>query len=354
MKGLKLIGLASMVLAISACSGIGPRLTVPSTATQGHGSAPAASTRLQNLTGSAGALAFGPVHGPAGPSWMLPEAKSETLLYVSDLYNNVVYAYSYPKLKPVGELTTDMLSPDGLCTDKKGDLFVVNNTPNDNDIVEFAHGGTTPLQTLVDPAQIGVACSVDPVTGNLAVTNIENISFGAGSISIYPKATGNPTILADPDIGSVYFCAYDDKGNLYLDGFSGGPSDGSFEFAELPKGKSKFTPILLKNTTINFPGDIAWDGKYVDVADQEEAVISGSPPILTSAIYRTTGTDGKVVSQEILANSDDLIQYFNEGTEAIGVNFHGTFVAFWQYPKGGKEIKTLTGFSGPIGIALSK
>lgn len=354
MNGFKLIGLASMVFAVSACAGIGPSLTAATTATKAHAVAKAASaTRLQNLTGSAGPLAFGPVHGVPGPSWMLPEAKSETLLYVSDLYNNRVDVYSYPGLKAVGELTTDMLSPDGLCTDAKGDLFVVNNTPNDDDIVEFAHGGTTPIQTMVDPAQVGVACSVDPVTGNLAVTNIENISYGAGSVSIYPKATGNPMIYSVPDMGSVYFCAYDDKGNLFLDGFSGGPSDGSFEFAELPKGKSKFRPIVLKNTTIHFPGDIAWDGKYVDVADQEEDE-SGSPPILTSAIYRTTGSAGKVVSQDILAGSDDLVEYFTDGSEVIGANFHGTTVGFWQYPKGGKETKTITGFSGPIGIALSK
>ncbi len=140
---------------------------------------------------------------------MSPDAKSGALLYVSDWNANVVDVYSYPGLKRVGQLTDDMLNPDGLCTDAKGDIFVVNNTPNADDVLEFAHGDTTPIQTLGNPGQVGVGCSVDPVTGNLAVTNVEALYYGLGSVSIYTKATGNPTMYSDPDMGSVYFCGYD-------------------------------------------------------------------------------------------------------------------------------------------------
>jgi hypothetical protein len=353
MNGLKTLTLASMVSTLSACGGggIGPVLTTGGASAQGHALAPGAAAGARNRTGSAGLLASSVVPAERGPSWMLPEAKSETLLYVSDLYNNLVDVYSYPNLKVVGQLKTDMLSPDGLCTDKKGDVFVVNNTPNDDDVLEFAHGGTTPIQTLSDPAQVAVSCSVDPVTGNLAVTNIENISEGPGSISIYTGATGYPMMYSAPNIGSYYYCGYDDKGNLYIDGFSGGISEGSFEFAEMPKGKATFNSIALKGATINFPGNIFYDGKYVDVADQDEA---RNGYIITSAIYRTTGSGGKVVSGDILQNSDDVTAYLVDGTSLLGTNFYGTTVGFWKYPKSKKETNTITGFSGPIGIALSK
>jgi len=283
---------------------------------------------------------------------MLPEARSEQLLYVSDFYDNVVDVYSYPKLKRVGQLTTDMLSPDGLCTDAKGDVFVVNNTPNIDDVVEFAHGGTTPIQTLQDPSQVAISCSVDPVTGNLAVTNVTEIyGAGPGSVSIYANATGNPTMYSDTNMAAVYYCAYDDKGNLYLDGFSGGVSEGSFEFAEIPKGKTGFTSISLKNTTVNFAGDVVWDGKYVDVEDQN---VEQNGSVITSAIYRTTGAAGKVVSEAVLDGSDDVSSYIVVGSSVIATNFYGATTGFWPYPKGGKGTKTITGFSGPIGIALSK
>lgn len=351
MYGFKTVSIAALTLGLSACGGLGSAPPTGVTSVQGHVSSHAVLPRLQNLTGAAAPFVLDAIPGEPGRSWMLPEAKSETLLYVSDIDANRVDVYSYPKLKAVGQLSADMLSPDGLCTDAQGDVFVVMNTPNVNDVVEFAHGGTTPIQTLQDPGQIAISCSVDPVTGNLAVTNVENISYGAGSISIYPKATGYPTNYADSKMAAPYFCAYDDKGNLYVDGLAGGPSDGPFELAEIPKGKSTFTPVTLKDTTINFPGDLLWDGKYLDVADQEYAV-NGS--VLTGAIYRTTGAAGKVVSKDVLANSDDLLQYFTVGSDVIGANYYGGLVAFWQYPTGGKEIKTITGFNAPIGIALSK
>jgi hypothetical protein len=346
-----------MVFALSACGGLGSTLATATTASQSRSVAPASVTWSQSLSaaqGLSGAIPVQrprPMHARPAVSWMLPEAKSEELLYVSDYYDNVVDVYSYPKLKPVGVLTTDMLSPDGLCTDAKGDVFVVNNTPNIDDVLEFAHGGTTPIQTLQNPGQIGVACSVDPVTGNLAVTNIEALYGGQGSISIYAGATGYPAMYFDSDMYAVYYCTYDGKGNLYMDGFSGGVSNGSFEFAEMPKGKTTFTPITLQNTTINFTGNLLWDGKYVDVEDQE-AMQDGS--VLTSKVYRTTGADGKVVSSATLEGSDDVSSFIVEGKDLIGTNFYGDTTGFWAYPKSKKELKTIGGFSGAIGIALSK
>jgi hypothetical protein len=121
--------------------------------------------------------------------------------------------------------------------------------------------------------------------------------------------------------------------------------------AELPKGKTTFNSIALKGATINFPGYILYDGKYVDVADQEE---ERNGYILTSAIYRTTGSGGKVVSEDILQNSDDVTEYLVDGTSLLGSNFYGTTVGFWKYPKSKKETNAIVGFSGPIGIALSK
>jgi hypothetical protein len=48
-----------------------------------------------------------------------------------------------------------------------------------NEILEYAHGGTTPTATLADPTGTPSACSVDESTGSLAVGDYYN------SVSIY-------------------------------------------------------------------------------------------------------------------------------------------------------------------------
>ena len=58
-------------------------------------------------------------HAAPDTSWMLPEAKSEDLVYVSSLDN--VYVLSYPELKEVGHLTD--AGGFGLCSDTNGNVF---------------------------------------------------------------------------------------------------------------------------------------------------------------------------------------------------------------------------------------
>src|SRR5579863_782259 len=101
-------------------------------------------------------------------SWMLAEVKHDDLLYVSDI--NGVQVFSYPGLKPVGQL--DAVSY-GMCSDRAGNVFMT--TESGAAVVEFAHGGTEPIQTF-DDTSIEFSpydCSVDPTTNNLAVTSLD-------------------------------------------------------------------------------------------------------------------------------------------------------------------------------------
>lgn len=318
----------------------------------------------------AGGIAITPNGTPAGragaamlntrtPSWISSDAaKSKDLLYVSDYsgVKNDVEVFSYPADKRVGTLTTDMLNPDGLCVDKKNDVFVVNNTPNANDVVEFAHGGTVPIETLVNPGESAISCAVDPMTGDLAVTSGGNISSGTGAVAIYAHAKGTPQIYTDPKIFAVFWCGYDDKGNLFVNGQPSGNGFG-FQLAELPKGKKTFTNIKLTGGTINFPGQVQWDGKYLLVGDQE-AQASGSSE--TSAIYETTGAGGKIVKKIALKKSVNFSQFEVLGDLIIGPNslggsFGGGDVLFYKYPAGGDPTKSLSGdFGYPIGLVISK
>jgi hypothetical protein len=275
-----------------------------------------------------------------GFSWMAPDAKRKKtrLLYVSDDGTNDVYVYSYPQGTLEGTLT-GFSFPEGECADKKGDVFIANSDAQT--ILEYAHGGTTPIQTLSDAGYFPVGCSVDPTTGNLAVANTYNTTFTGGGIAIYQKATGEPTIYTDTELNFPHLCGYDARGNLYADGFN---SAFSFAFAEIPKGSSGFTAITL-NQSIGFPGQVQWDGKYVAVGDDD-----------ASTIYQFTigGTSGTKAGSTPLNGARDMAQFWIAGTKVIGPDTLDADVGFWNYPTGGSEIKTISGLSQPVGATVSK
>ena len=158
-----------------------------------------------------------------------------------------------------------MTQPDGICTNKAGDVFIVSNQ-NDT-IIVYKHGGTCANR---DPRRHGrlTRLTVPSIRrpGISPLQTIHTYSDGPGSVAIYAHGKGTPTIYSDSKMTNVYFVGYDDKGNLFLDGAT--PPSIGFVFAELPKGKKKFSNIKLKGGYIYFPGKVFWDGKYVTVADQ--------------------------------------------------------------------------------------
>jgi hypothetical protein len=291
------------------------------------------------------------LHPDRGPSWMDPSAATKDLIYVSNFNTETVLVYSYPDGKKMGTLT-GFAQPDGLCSDKKGDAWIVNNEDSQSglDIVEYKHGGKSQIAKLSD-GYILIGCSIDPTTGNLAVTSTETISFGAGSIAIFAHAKGTPTILSVPNMPYSYFCGYDDKGNLYADEFQT-TSAAIAAFAELPKGKKTFKDITL-DKGIDYPGNVRWDGKYVAVGDQEYGYTSSG---YESAIFQTNGAGGKVVHVIPLTGSGDIVGFSIEGKTLIAPDAqwkNAGDVFFWNYPAGGKPAKTLKGFDAPFGTAIS-
>ena len=71
------------------------------------------------------------------------------LLYLTDEGADDVYVYSWPRGELKGTLT-GFDAPNGECVDKAGDVFVANE--DESQILEYAHGGTSPIETLSDPA----------------------------------------------------------------------------------------------------------------------------------------------------------------------------------------------------------
>lgn len=272
-----------------------------------------------------------------GTSWMSTDAKKGSLLYISggSSYSGDVYVFSYPKGKLVGTIA-NVAFPSGMCVDKAQNVFVTQ-LDGPRDILEYKHGGTSPIATLDDPEEFPIGCSVDPTTGNLAVAN-ELGTYGSGSVSIYIGATGSPEgPYSDSAFHEIWFCGYDNQGNLFIDGVN---TSGQFEFAELPKGSSQFTNITL-DQRFRWPGGIQWDGKYVAVGDSEGGII-----------YQTNGSGGQVIGSTTLEGAGIVDQFFIERKTVIAPN-NGTAM-FFKYPKGGEAFKTIEGITQQFGAVVSK
>jgi hypothetical protein len=251
------------------------------------------------------------------------------LLYVSDAATGDVYVRTYPRNKSVEALTGFYPAP-GMCSDSKGNVWVAN--PGYANLVKFAHGGMKIVAILNDPGQYPVSCAIDSKTGNLAAVNGTTASGGAGSLSIYKKARGAPTVIAAYQ--HTDFDGYDNAGNLFVDGSDGDTS----ELGEVLNGQKVVTPLALKGASINVPGDIQYALGSLAVGDQE---LNSSD----SGIYRVrvTGSTAQVIGTVDLVNSARVGPYVILGkTHRIicGDTSNGR-VLIYGFPTGGQPIKSL-------------
>ncbi len=268
---------------------------------------------------------------------MAPDAKKNDLLYVSDAGTDDVYVYSYPQGALVGTLT-GFTRPAGLCVDTAGDVYVTDLFAFQ--IVEYSHGGTTPIATLNDRRKEPGDCAFDPTTGNLAVTNVSSPYGNPGNVAIYKRATGKPKLYKDSEISYYEFCAYDDRGNLYVDGTNAG----EFALAEIPGGQMAFTNITV-DKSIAYAGALAWIRGDLAVGDYESKVIYE---------FSISGDSGTEVRATHLKRSSFPIGFWIQGSTVIGPNDDSANVMFWRYPKGGFPFKTIGGLHNPWGSTVSR
>lgn len=183
-------------------------------------------------------------------SRMSAAAKSEDLLYVSNYAYGTVTVYSYRGHAWVGQLGT-FSSPGSLCVDPSQDVYVPNGYWYD--IAEYRHGDGTPIRYLADPNGVPASCAVDPTTGDIAVVNGVSGAGAQYGVLIYRKGRGYPAFYSNAILPYWFFCAYDQNGNLYLDGENGDYT--SVWVAVLRKGSASIQPLTL-NQQIEFAGGL--------------------------------------------------------------------------------------------------
>lgn len=270
---------------------------------------------------------------------------TESFIYVVDnepYSSSKVQIYTDPTGKREGQLTGFEVVY-GDCADSRGDIFILNSA-SPSTIIEYPPGGKTPVRTFHDTGYTPTGCSVDPTTGNLAVTNFYANDYSSGTIAIFSSsnALDRPTVFTDPAIFSPRYCGYDANGNLYLDGYS---KSLQILFAELPARATQFTSISL-NQAVNEPGNLQWDGTYMAIGDSS-----------TNVIYRFSfsGSTGTEVGSTTLGGvTYGLNQFWIDGSSVVGAAAVDKEVGIWKYPAGGSPVKVINQKQSiPIGVAVS-
>jgi hypothetical protein len=267
-------------------------------------------------------------------------------MYVTDTNDNRVDVYSYPAGKRVGSLT-GFQGLAFMCVDKAGDVYIPNYGPSE--ILEYVHGGTQPIAMLKDPQAMPYSCSIDPTTGNLAVANYTYGGGKIGNVVIYRHARGRPKGYRAYDSSHDYFCAYDNAGDLFVEGNSPAGSGGFFALDELPKGSRYFGSVTLQDITA-YPNGLQWVGNYLAMGTGTlPGPSSGDTYIyhvqISHFVARTIGTT-QLVENGLTGN------FFVEGSTIVVSDVAKPKVGFFTYPAGGAPTKSLTQ-SAPFGIVVS-
>jgi hypothetical protein len=266
-----------------------------------------------------------------------PEGTARKLLYVSLPSQNVVDVFKYPVGALVGELN-GFDDPTGLCSDVHGNVWIANadNDRGNGTLVEYAHGGSSPIATLRDEKNAPNACSVDISTGNLAVADVP---IGVKpNIAIYKNAIGSPIYYSTAGIvHDVRTIAYDPAGNLYLADLRG-------NFGLLRAGGSKVTKLRLQPAP-RTSGALQWDGLELAVL----TTFKQRYEIWRYVVRGTSARRGGIVS---LKGAGRLEQFSIYGSSlAVGRN-EGVWL--FSYPSGGPSTYLIRQALGAEGVAFSE
>ncbi len=282
-----------------------------------------------------------PAASPASAASQLSNPR-RPLLYVGDLGTSQVDVLNYPQGKSQFTLT-GLGSVNGLCTDVNGNVYVSDG--HDGKLVEYPYNTKKPARTLTDPGYYTQGCAIDAKTGDLAVA-VQPMSSNPGGVAIFRHAEGKAHNYVGYDFFFPSFCSYDYKGNLFFDG-----SDvhGMFFFGELARGSKTMRRITLPQS-IEVAGGVQFDGQNV-VVDDQGAGYKGS----TLYEFSISGSTATKTGTTPLGGSVDVIGFDLFGNRVIGPNIGSSpNVMYWRYPKGGKSLKTLTGFTEPVVVVVTE
>lgn len=278
---------------------------------------------LQSTIGGAGTMPQAPI-GARARLQMPANVKLGDLVYLSG-YGQDTYILSFPK----GELVGQIGGGGHLCPDNAGNVWI-GGYPNgtSDEMVEFSHGGTTPIKTLDLPDRV-YNCAVDHTTGNLAVI------FGDHGVDVFSGGSPPQTLATGVDFyaGS---CTYDGSGNLFLLGGFRKPNH-PLGVVELVKRTKKFERLWGYHNNQNY-SSIQWDGKYITI---------GTGLFMTPGVsrYAVRGNNLRPVGGlGFKRGIHDLGAYWISGSKIVATSAgYGIFppASVYSYPRGWHRVETI-------------
>lgn len=247
-----------------------------------------------------------------------------TIGFKSGSSGSYVRVYSFPHGHLVQEFPLNGNAyATAICADGSGNVFfpALTNGSQQSEVLEYAHGGTAPIATLSDspyPTVYGLSCSIDAITGNLAVSNSTG-GYYSTNIAVYTGAKGTPTFYSYKEFldSDELYCAYDGQGNLFVDGFLPG------QLAELPSGGSSFQILSVKRKRDAEPiNNMLWDGTHLTFYTYPaiyQLAFDGSG----ATIVGKTGMHWSLSSGYTIQSGTAVSVYKRFKTVGIG---------FWHYP----------------------
>jgi hypothetical protein len=279
-----------------------------------------------------------------GTSWMLPEAKSDDLLYVSNFKRSEVDYFSYPAAKLVGKLSS-LHDISGLCSDAAGNVWVVTQTNTLGTLVEYAHGGNQPIATLSIPGQDPLGCTVDQSTGSLAV--VHDVS----DVSIYQNEQGSPQTYGDGDLGFVNSLTYDTNDDLFLYGSKLIGDSRLPVLGELPNGGTSFSNVTFHQRVL-LKTFAQWYGKDILLSGITGITGRKDGRTETEKVWKVTVSQSGlkvagVTSFDVVGKSGIGQSAWLQGTTLIQQDqTGGNEVYFFSFTAGGAPIKTIRNSPG--------
>jgi len=234
----------------------------------------------------------------------------------------------------VGQLT-GFSFPEGMASDIKGDLYVADS---DNSRVQiYAAGFASPPTTLSDPGQSPEDVDSFANGAYVAVTNFLSEGGGPGSVSIFKGATLQRNITYS-NLRHAYYCAFDGKGNLYVDGQD---TSGHVLLGEIPhatSGGSMFEQLTTTNTIGNAEGiQVTTAGGQIAIEDPPNRVIyTYNPP--------SAGSLGTPVQTTPLNESSlgTTFAFTKNMTDLYTADLYSSGGVFeYAYPTGGSPVSTI-------------
>jgi hypothetical protein len=255
-----------------------------------------------------------------------------------------VHVFDFDTRKTVGNLT-GFNNPYGDCVDKKGDVFLTTEIKSAGAVLEYSHGGQTPINSF-DTDGHPIGCSISPISGDLAVDN--GLPSGGSDVEIWTHASGTPTSYVDEqDCQYLYPPGYDDKGNLFAE------TTNASSVCELAAGAQSLTAVTFEGK-IGYPGSVMWDGAYITFTDQSyygystaiyQAALdaSGNLRVVNTTVLSSQGCGADII-QPFIVGKKNTPDNSEQGTVVVGGNQgcdSRSPVWYWRYPQGGGPIKRI-------------